>query len=266
MVEEDIGEVGSLLNEIETLNVERRYLCRTIAEQAVEKARQHPFENGYLLMDPVWHIGVVGIVASRIVEEFGIPALVCGVSGGVVKGSGRSLDSVNIKHILDSCSELFEIYGGHEMAVGATLKNQFLPVAAQRFDEACRRYYEVHGRPKFVQYYDIDIHPRSVKASVARMLLQTLFPYCEQYNPEPIFKLWNVKIVNCSIMNRADWRKVTYTVEAQDGYRLPMKFVTFDEQYGAGLEGKNVDILFKFPQLSNTKWDPTLELIDTIQL
>ena len=264
MVEEEIGDAGAILNEVEALNVSRRYLCRTMADQASEMASKQPYKNGLLIIDPSWHIGVVGIVASRIVDEFGVPALVMGAHNGVVKGSGRSLDGINIKAILDSCSDLFEVYGGHEMAVGATLKNECVGIAPQRFDEACAKYYEIHGKPDPAQLYDIDLHPNSVRLTIPQLLKQNLFPYCDQYNPEPIFKLWGVKVVNCAVQNRDDWRKVTYTVESQVGRRIPMKLVTFDESFGPGLVDKVVDVLFKFPQMINTKWDPSLELIDIV--
>jgi len=264
MVEEDIGSAGALLNEIENLNMERRELCSKITEEAIEQARKQSFKNGLMLINPEWHIGVVGIVASRIVEEFGVPALVMGSSKGMVKGSGRSLDGINIKAVLDSCSELFDVYGGHEMAVGASLKSESLSIAPQKFDEACGKYYEKNGRPDFSQYYDIDLHPNSVRILIPKMLKDNLFPYCDQHNPEPIFKLWGVKVTNCSITNRDGWRRVTYTIESLEGRRIPMKLVTFDESYGPGLIDKTIDVFFKFPQMINTKWEPSLELIDIV--
>jgi single-stranded-DNA-specific exonuclease len=72
----------------------------------------------------MWHAGVVGIVASRVVERYGRPAFLIAVDGEVGKGSGRSISRFDLHAALSQCGDLLERFGGHQMAAGLTSRER----------------------------------------------------------------------------------------------------------------------------------------------
>jgi single-stranded-DNA-specific exonuclease len=85
-----------------------------------------------------WHAGVIGIVASRIVEQTARPAVLVAVDSGVGKGSGRSISAFDLHGALDDCRDLFVKFGGHRAAAGLTMDAARLPEFGERFDQVAR--------------------------------------------------------------------------------------------------------------------------------
>src|SRR5207253_4725042 len=103
---------------------ERQELQARIAGEAIEKAAKMgtPEQRRCLVVSsPGWHVGVVGIVASRLVEKFHRPALVLSEEGGVGKGSGRSVEGCHLYDALARCARHLTRFGGHKHAAGVTL-------------------------------------------------------------------------------------------------------------------------------------------------
>ncbi len=113
-----------LAQRLEQENQRRRQIERQVTEEAVAMVRQH---SEYLkdpilvLFQPQWHFGVVGIVASRLVREFGKPSVVIGVQDGVGKGSARSIDGFHITEALAQVKSELIASGGHANAAGCTI-------------------------------------------------------------------------------------------------------------------------------------------------
>jgi single-stranded-DNA-specific exonuclease len=90
---------------------------------------------GIVLAKEGWHPGVIGIVASRIVEEFGRPAILIALEGEHGKGSGRSISKLHLREALEKCEDLLVRYGGHRMAAGVTIDRDRVADFARRFNE-----------------------------------------------------------------------------------------------------------------------------------
>ena len=90
---------------------------------------------GIVLAKEGWHPGVIGIVASRIVEEFGRPTVLIAMEGETGKGSGRSISKLHLRDALEECSELLLRFGGHRMAAGVTVDRNNVEAFAKRFNE-----------------------------------------------------------------------------------------------------------------------------------
>lgn len=107
---------------LDALNRERQEIEKGITEaaQAMVEAH-HTTDAAYVLHHPDWHPGVVGIVASRIVQQFHRPCLVLGRDGASLKGSGRTVPGISLVEALRPCASLLESWGGHPMAVGLSL-------------------------------------------------------------------------------------------------------------------------------------------------
>ena len=132
-------EATARARQIERLNEERRALDRQtqieafkMADLLLAKGQRHTV----VLHHPDWHLGVIGIVASRLVDRHFRPAVMLANSGDMVKGSARSINGINIYNALQSCSDLLEEFGGHDFAAGVTLKPENVEAFIERFDTA----------------------------------------------------------------------------------------------------------------------------------
>ncbi len=132
----DVDEAIRIGNEINEHNNERKNIDRRITQEALEMVRTGNCLSGgnaTIVYNPQWHKGVVGIVASRLVEAFYKPTIVLTKSqGGLVTGSARSVHGFDLYDAIESCSDLLENFGGHLYAAGLTLREENL-------DEFCRR-------------------------------------------------------------------------------------------------------------------------------
>lgn len=139
MLAEDEAEAANLAAELETLNRKRRSLDQDVlksAEALAERQITSGTRHALVIHDESWHLGVIGIVASRLVERFYKPTILLGLSNGVAKGSARSIDGVNVYDALKACSDLLLEFGGHDHAAGMSLAVENVPAFQRRFDEA----------------------------------------------------------------------------------------------------------------------------------
>lgn len=131
-----------IARELEELNRQRQDLDRATLDQARRQVDQLDLDATYglVLAGEGWHPGVIGIVASRIVEETARPAVLVALEDGVGKGSGRSIPRFDLHAALTECDAdgLFERFGGHKAAAGITIAADRVARFAQRFDEVAR--------------------------------------------------------------------------------------------------------------------------------
>ena len=154
--------------------------------------------------------GVIGIVASRLVERYAKPVILFTAEDGVCVGSGRSVKGVHLFQALNSMPELFERFGGHEMAAGLTIKQEKMPEFADVF-----RPYLSENVPQeaFVPraVYDMELSPKDMTLPLAEAL-RALAPF-GMGNPSPIFGSgmcgrstpwpWGRKTAICAFRSRA---------------------------------------------------------------
>jgi single-stranded-DNA-specific exonuclease len=129
-----------IARELEELNGHRQQLDREVLEQAREMVRAIDLDQTYglVLAAEGWHAGVIGIVASRIVEEFGRPTILISLDGDEGKGSGRSISPFDLHAGISRCRELLLRFGGHRSAAGVTIARDRVPDFARRFNEVAR--------------------------------------------------------------------------------------------------------------------------------
>ena len=141
LLTDDPDEAIALARRLEGLNVERQSLDQRILEEALEQVEQAgdpERDAGFVLAGDGWHPGVVGIVASRVVERYGRPAFLIAFDGDVGKGSGRSISRFDLHAALLACGDLLERYGGHQMAAGLTIRRDRLDEFRERFGGIAR--------------------------------------------------------------------------------------------------------------------------------
>jgi single-stranded-DNA-specific exonuclease len=133
---DDAAEAAVLAGKLERINAERREIESDLAEQAMA-VLDATYDGGRVAVvgGEGWHEGVKGIVASRIVNRYHVPAILFTISDGVARGSGRSVGSVDLFHAVEQCSDLLVRFGGHAGAVGVTLEAANLDAFRDRLEE-----------------------------------------------------------------------------------------------------------------------------------
>ena len=133
---EDALQLGK---QIDNYNTERKNLDSVATQQAIEMiTTDERLQNSKstVIYDPDWHKGVIGIVASRLTENFYRPTVVLTLSGELITGSARSVKDFDIYDAIDTCSDLLEHFGGHKYAAGLSLKPENLAAFIERFERA----------------------------------------------------------------------------------------------------------------------------------
>jgi len=124
---------------LEQLNRERRDIDDRIEQEAIERAERQitaRSPHALVLYDEDWHLGVIGIVASSIVERFHKPTILLTHNGDEVKGSARSIEGINIYEALQDCEDVLTQFGGHDHAAGMSLAADDIEAFRDRFDAA----------------------------------------------------------------------------------------------------------------------------------
>ncbi len=135
------AEAQSLAEVLDLQNRERQEVEKRIAQEAGERVRNRFDPQRDLVIvegDSSWHIGVVGIVASRVLREFHRPTLILGGDGTLWRGSGRSVSGFDLAGALRDCSDLLEKHGGHAMAAGLSIDPARLEAFRQRINDLAR--------------------------------------------------------------------------------------------------------------------------------
>ena len=138
LIADDEQKAYRIASQLEQANQERRDIDRSTLKEAAKKAEHQlggDFQHSIVVHDENWHPGVIGIVASRLVERFYRPAIMLTTVQGEVKGSARSIEGINIYHALKACSDLLTTFGGHDFAAGMALTEENVPRFKERFNE-----------------------------------------------------------------------------------------------------------------------------------
>jgi len=156
LVSDDEDKSDLLGEEIDSFNEIRKTLDRDITLDAldmIEKSAELKSMNSTVLYNRDWHKGVVGIVASRVTEQFYRPTIILTESNGLATGSARSVRDFDLYEAIGQCSDLLESYGGHMYAAGLTMKIENIPEFRRRFEEIVTR--QIKDKQQ-VQSIDVD--------------------------------------------------------------------------------------------------------------
>ncbi len=141
LMTDDPAEAASRAAQLEAMNAQRQDLDQKALEEAIGIVEEHvdlAEEYGLVLAAENWHAGVIGIVASRIVERYHRPAVLISIEDGVGKGSGRSITGFDLHAALTRCGDLLQRFGGHKMAAGLTVEQGKIEELRERFNSVVR--------------------------------------------------------------------------------------------------------------------------------
>ncbi len=176
--------------QLDSFNRERQEIERAMTEEALAQINGSEADRGgFVVYSEKWHPGVVGIVASRVSRAFNRPTIVLGREGHLAKGSGRSVDGVNLVEVLEPFSHRLESWGGHPMAIGISMDASRVEEFRSFFDRALTEYLATHEAAKRVEISAwLPVHEIDERLMDELSLLE---PF-GQGNPEPIFGAKNV--------------------------------------------------------------------------
>ena len=191
LLSESQAEANVIARELEELNQRRQTLDRATLDEARVEADRMVRDDamGLVIAREGWHPGVIGIVASRIVEEYCRPAVLVAIEGDTGKGSGRSVSGFDLHSALGECSDLLLRYGGHRAAAGVTVAVSQLDAFRHRFDQVARSQLTVDDLAPVLR---IDAE---IELDRATLDMDVMLRHFEPYgvgNPAPVFAARNI--------------------------------------------------------------------------
>ena len=189
----DPGEAEAIARSLEDDNARRRQMDEQVLIEAESMVKDlgYPECSSILLWSDRWHPGVIGIVASRLVERYQRPTVLVAVKDGRGRGSGRSLPGLDLTRLLDGCDDLLSAHGGHAFAAGLSVSPEHLPELRERFERLVR---EQSHPDQFVQHLelDADVHAGDCDMDMVEWL-ERMAPHGLD-NPEPLFRLSRARV------------------------------------------------------------------------
>ncbi|MCF8230621.1 MAG: single-stranded-DNA-specific exonuclease RecJ [Bacteroidales bacterium] len=192
LISDDIEYARHLAEQINDFNIERRNLDAKATQQAQEMIKSEPGgeeKKTTVVYDPDWHKGVVGIVASRLIEKYYRPTIVLTKSNGLITGSARSIKNFDVYDAIDACSDLLEHFGGHKYAAGLSLRPENFEPFKERFEDIVGRSLRAENMVPEIEI-DANLHLKDINSKFFRILRQ--FAPFGPGNEAPIFRTCGV--------------------------------------------------------------------------
>jgi single-stranded-DNA-specific exonuclease len=236
----DPERARAIAAQLHDLNKDRQQteaeITQTIFTQCIEQiVTDH--DAALVFAGEGWHRGVVGIVASRVVERYNRPVFVLGIENGTAQGSGRSIPAFHLLDALETMPELFSKFGGHRQAAGLTLSSE----RVEEFRERFRAHAATKLGPEdFIKTLEIDCEIGFLEiddASVSQILSLAPFGFG---NPVPLFVARNLEVTACDIKND---KHIFVKLKAQ-GRTLRAKAWNFAERADEFQPGSFIDLAF----------------------
>ncbi len=198
LLTDDVVRAEELAARLCRLNKERQSVEMGIFEQCVRRLEKQPQPDAIVLADESWHQGVVGIVASRLTEQYNCPAMMICLSEGMGKGSCRSYGGVNLFAVLEGCQDLLEAFGGHELAAGFTVREENIPALRQRVAQLVREQRTGDGTDSVLDV-DAELDDLRVLDIAGVEQLEKLEPYGAG-NPRPVLSVMGAQVASRSMV------------------------------------------------------------------
>jgi len=192
MLADKMSHADKLAKAIDDLNTERRNLDNSITEEALAMINNDDSlkkAKSTVLFNENWSKGVIGIVASRLTENFYRPTIILTLSGDLITGSARSVKNLDVYDAIDHCSDLLEHFGGHKYAAGLSLKKENLDAFRDKFETYVSQHIDETMMTPEIEI-DLEINFADLNAKFMRILKQ--FAPFGPGNMSPVFKTENV--------------------------------------------------------------------------
>ncbi|MEH1778966.1 MAG: DHH family phosphoesterase [Nostoc sp.] len=217
---DDMGVALERAMQCEQVNASRQEMCQQIEQEAIayvetEFVASLQDERVLIVVQPNWHHGVIGIVASRLVERYGVPVFIGTYEDqGHIRGSARSIPEFHVFEALEYCHDLLGKFGGHKAAGGFSLPAENLQVLRSRLIEFANQCLEPqHLKP--LLKIDAEVNLNHINQQLYQQL-NALHP-CGMDNPDPVFWTPNVQVVEQKIVGKGHIKlTIAQTIDNQE--------------------------------------------------
>ena len=239
---DDLETARKLAAELHSLNKERQETEADIVRLVLDECIQVPVtedQAALVFSRPGWHRGVVGIVASRLVERFCRPVFVLSEEDAETQGSGRSIPAFHLLDALESMPDLFTRFGGHKQAAGVSLPSDLIPEFRRRLNAyAAERLTPADFRPQLSIDALVDLKELTTGPAVAEILAMAPFGFG---NPPPVLAILDAEIASAPVPLKEKHLKVQFR---QNGRSLLSTGWNFAERAAEFSAGARADAAF----------------------
>lgn len=265
---DDIGVALQRAMQCEEANKLRRQMCEIIEAQAVEWVEEQQ-EQGLLdlsqervlvVVQPEWHHGVIGIVASRLVERYGVPVFIGTYEDKAkkeIRGSARSIPEFNVFEALQFCDDLLDKYGGHRAAGGFSFEaNKLRQVKARLKNFACKHLQPEHLKPLVTADVEADLAEANLELYSQ---IDRIHP-CGIENPDPVFWTANATVVEQKVIGKTSAHLKLTLTHVADGEIEPVAMKAIAWRWGPHYPlPRDLDIAYKL-RLNEWRGQSNVEL------
>jgi len=252
----DADQARSLARSLDEDNTRRRELDERVENEAAERVERElrwPDCTSIVLWSEEWHAGVLGIVASRLVERFQRPAILLAVQPPWARGSGRSAGGLDLTQLLTDCAEMLSTYGGHAYAAGLSVAHDRLPALRERIETLTRERLDLEKCvPRLV--VDADLAFGSIDTELLEWL-DRLPPHGLD-NPEPVFRTEAARIESSSTVGSGRHLKLWLRDSSGGGDAIGYGF---GERAAEFLKGTSCAVAY-LPQRNEYMGETTVQL------
>ena len=254
LLSDDMAQARMLAEKLDSYNRNRQLMEKKILNEILERiSRNSVIEkmNAFVFASDKWHPGVIGIVASRLVELFNRPAFVISLNNGVGKGSGRSVSDFNIYKGIQQCAPLLLSYGGHYHAAGISIKEENIDEFSGLLDKIIQHNFEFTKQSSPI-IIDSECQISDISLDLIEQL-DILAPFGSK-NPEPLLYARNIKVSSPIVVGNSHLKMwVNSNGTSFDSIWFNMG------KHQTELNDANVDIVFT-PQINNWNGSPNIQL------
>jgi single-stranded-DNA-specific exonuclease len=245
LISDDLEEAMKFSEEISKYNTQRKDLDKSVTEDALQIVETDSFyqsSKSTVVFSNDWHKGVVGIVASRLIEKHYKPTIVLTESEGVATGSARSVKGFDVHAALTKCEDLLDQFGGHKYAAGMSLSIENVDAFRNKFEEVVAGSIEEH---MLIPKLKIDLELELGRITMQFMNLLKQFAPFGPGNLNPVFVSRNMTVKDCRTMG-ADNSHLRFKPDQTGVDHLPIQAVAFKmgPLYDKLTAGKSFDMAY----------------------
>lgn len=244
LITDDDKEAMDIARELDRENIDRQRLEKGILSEAVEIIEKEEFEihkkKAIILAKEGWHPGVIGIVASRLIDRYHRPTIIISLKDDVGRGSARGIKNFHILDGLDACKDLLEKYGGHKMAAGLTIRMENIKLFESAFYNLTEKnlsFEDLLPEVSLDSYVALDeLNEKMVQE------MESLAPF-GMANPEPLLGARDASIVQSKVVGN-NHLKLKISQKSEAGSQKLWDGIAYRMGQIHPLKGNNFDIAF----------------------
>lgn len=256
LIADSYEEAKRLCEIVDIKNTERKEFDQSITLEAIELLENDEHlknKKSTVLFNSEWHKGVIGIVASRLIDKYYRPTIILTESNGHAAGSARSVNGFDIYEAISSCSELLEQYGGHKYAAGLTMKIENIPAFIEKFEEIVSNTIHINSLQQEIEI-EAELNLIEFNPKFYRILKQ--FAPFGPGNTKPVFISSNVQLAgDMRVVGKQISNHLKFSIVQNGSYVFDCIAYGLGHYYEKLQDAKSFDICYSIEE--NTWRDKT---------